>query len=386
MERIKRYKDDFARWKENNKIKRGMRFEVTSPSFFLQHGWPCQWLANMYNCLNEEGKVAEVDEHSVYLQFEDGKIFAFPFFVLEHIPEVKAEEEEEGPIFLPFTNGRTYASEMQMERLDKWYEDCKRHHGNIPWIVIDAKGEIWTEDAHGACIAGVHNEKGKLPSMERKPVLFLRISNTDNKLSLELHEDLTNHEGFAPYLVHFYDDKLKKKFIGIKMYGIPLNAPLFISTHLRLLWDSHNKSLAKTYKLLYTTFPKKFSPREMLVLSFCLRHDEGITYSFGFDGGCHTLFGSYVTRNAINEYLIGHIANKRYDPKEFKFGTRSDLGISNAMSYKSTATDGPCQDAIKELTQAKQQGYGWWSVTIKDDKELFDMCKKILNYFYKKED
>ena len=139
MERIKQYKDDFARWKEDNKIKRGMRFEVTSPSSFLHHGWPCQWLANMYNYLHEDGEVAGIDEHSVYLQFKDERIFAFPFFVLEYIPEVKAEEEE-GPIFLPFTNGRTYASEMQMERLDKWYEDCKRSHGNIPWIVIDAKG------------------------------------------------------------------------------------------------------------------------------------------------------------------------------------------------------------------------------------------------------
>ena len=304
-----------------------MMFKVNEASFFLHKGWICQWLDDMYRYIGRDGKVAGIDEHSVYLQFENEKIFAFPFFVLKHIPEINAEEED-GPIFLPFTNGRTYASEMQMERLEKWYEDCKRDHGDIPWIVIDAKGEIWTENAHGACIAGVHNEKRKLPSMERKPVLFLRISNTDNKLSLELHEDLTNHEGFAPYLVHFYDDKFKKKFIGIKMYDIPLNAPLFISTHLRLLWDSHNKSLAKMYKLLYTTFPKKFSPREMLVLSFCLRHDEGITYSFGFDNGCHTLFGSYVTRNAINEYLLGHIADKRYDTKEFKFGTRRIRSIS----------------------------------------------------------
>ena len=116
MERIKRYKDAFARLKEDNKFKLGMRFEVIAPSHFLQRGWTCQWLADMYNYLNMTGEVVGIDEHSVYLQFENEKIFAFPFFVLKYIPEVKAEEEE-GPIFLPFTNGRTYASEMQMERL-----------------------------------------------------------------------------------------------------------------------------------------------------------------------------------------------------------------------------------------------------------------------------
>ena len=75
MERIKRYKDAFARWKEDNKIKHGMRVEVTSPSYFLQHGWPCQWLADMYEYINKDGRVAGIDEHSVYLQFENEKIF-----------------------------------------------------------------------------------------------------------------------------------------------------------------------------------------------------------------------------------------------------------------------------------------------------------------------
>ena len=38
MERIKRYKDDFARWKENNKVERGMMFKVMIASFFGHNG------------------------------------------------------------------------------------------------------------------------------------------------------------------------------------------------------------------------------------------------------------------------------------------------------------------------------------------------------------
>lgn len=310
----------------------------------LEQDWQCVWLEEMDNTIGMIGEVDDVNEYSgLLVTLPDGRQYHYPCFVVEKQASVVEESIE-----LPFKKGRYYATESQMDSLRKWREDnCSSDYsamGNIPWVVINAEGEVLHSKVSAPCLGSLLSNPSKHPfKMHKSPVVFLHIfprfeldfGMTRAEID-EYHEYVFSFAPYANYIVHVDDKELSSDFIGIRLRDVPKNIPLMVSTHLRFPWDGYQRNEGEEYHALCREMPD-ITPGERLILaSFLHSSDQSNRNKSNFNAGVHTgghaLWGGAAEPHVFKEYLEGEFDPRRYDMNKWVPYAGNGIGWEAACS------------------------------------------------------
>lgn len=317
---------------------------ITRAATTLEQGWCAGWLPAMDKYVGKTGVIVRDNkEVGFFIEFDDGTSYHFPFFILE-----KGKIEEEVVIELPFLKGRYYATESQEDALIKNLEDVKDSTlGNVPWLVVDAEGNIIRNAMNEPCLGSLHSSgTRRIPKLNKNPVLFLRwnaryaTSGGMTKAQiLDYHEYLKDFSPWTKYIVHFNNKKLNEHFFGIRLKDVPANLPLMLGTHARMPWDSYQSNVSYEYHELEKEAPKA-SPGELLVVSSMLqaqgdgRKGKNLMFSIRVKSGGHAMWGGEADPHVFKEYLDGELDKRRYDTDSFKMYSGHGMGVENPFSIK----------------------------------------------------
>lgn len=96
------YKEKQANWLKTNKIKKGSLLKVVKTAENGEQDWTNWWTVNMTANIGKTGIVIATTSDGIYIDFDDGKRFQYPFFTLEpnNIEMVASISKGDGDVYL----------------------------------------------------------------------------------------------------------------------------------------------------------------------------------------------------------------------------------------------------------------------------------------------
>lgn len=239
----------------------------------------------------------------------------------------------------------------------KKFVDSMDSFGDQPFCVVYNNGEIVVENKTAFCASGAFIIDYE---MERQPVLFQTFINEaregDRRLTAPTKENIkyltaiVKKSIVSRYIVPHSPDIWLTHGIPIRLFDVPQSAPLITSTHVRAMWDRHNRYQVESYLKWIEQFPR-MSVKKVFLLSNILQGvsfepDTQSTFS-GYDG-VHSPFGSGISVIQAQNYLLDKDIFKGFKEPVFTgnkrggvcstFSKRTDKGVVRDLIGKIVKT------------------------------------------------
>lgn len=205
------------------------------------------------------------------------------------------------------------------ELFDDWRKDAKESRCSLrqPFAVIDADGKIILKDRHAVCLSYLYSNN----LTGNNPVLFQMIVTKDINIRVADEEDVMGYTNWAvksqmckPYILKHTKKERMQFGIPIALVGVPQNAPLLVSTHVRYMWDTHNSMFNCNIPKIRKMFPA-LTWAEVFVLSVCMTDISKNEIYFRLTSDAHSAFGSSTPFKAVKDYARQCFNHKKMDSK-----------------------------------------------------------------------
>jgi hypothetical protein len=244
--------------------------------------------------------------------------------------------------------------------------DSKRF-GEQPWCVVYNDGEV-VIDAEGAvCASGVFQTSY---DMKKQPVMFqtyIDNSRADNlNISDELIAKYVNNvvkkSIVSPYIMPHSSDIRMTHGIPIRLFDVPRSAPLITSTHVRAMWDRHNRAQLRGFLSWQEQFPR-MAIKKLFLLSnilYGVSFDTNSQSSFSCYSAVHAPFGDEISVVQARNYLLSKDIFYKIAEPVFKGYERGMVdGTFEQRREKGKVRD-LVEGLIKELPTYKSGRYPSW--------------------------
>lgn len=239
----------------------------------------------------------------------------------------------------------------------KEFVDSIKRFGEQPFCVVYNDGGIVVEDKTAVCASGVFYFDYE---MERQPVLFQTFINeareggkhltATTKENIKYLTAIVKKSIVSKYILPHSPDIWLTHGIPIRLFDVPQSAPLITSTHVRAMWDRHNRHQVESYLKWREQFPR-MSVKKVFLLSNIL---QGVSFepdtqsTFNVYDGVHAPFGRNISVIQAQNYLLDKDIFKGFKEPMFTgskrggvystFSKRTDKGVVNDLIYKIVET------------------------------------------------
>ena len=238
----------------------------------------------------------------------------------------------------------------------KRFVESINRFGEQPFCVVYNNGEVVVEDKTAVCASGVFRFDYE---MERQPVLFQTFINEDRdggkhlaaptKENIKYLTAIVKKSIVSRYILPHDVDIWLTHGIPIRLFDVPQSAPLITSTHVRAMWDRHNRYQVESYLKWRKQFPR-MSVKKVFLLSNIL---QGVSFepdmksTFSVYDGVHSPFGSSISVIQAQNYLLDKDIFKGFKEPMFTGSKRG--GVCSTFSKR--IDKGAVRDLISKIVE-----------------------------------